>query len=758
MTAISAEVRGVWAAVFALTAGISACQTDTPVDPPGASDCAAEANGCIPPDERPSEPGTAVKLSLSQSDQDALAKLDEQVVPLASATAESLLEAHPVPFANELDYDPMAAVGLDLIQASGLALAENELTTLGEQGFVISPDKRFPNMAFGLHTIYAHDLPVYISIDPILNSVHVAYEAILKSIESGVLSRDLEAVLDGARKRNAEHAAAAEVRKDLDFYFTVALSLLRGQAVKPIAGADASLVATFLKHAAAASGNEEVELFGVPRQLDFSQFTPRGHYVDSPELTRYFQAMMWLGRTDFRLIETQPDGSQVFHRRQLNSVLALRDAVADVKTQFERIDAIVTAFVGQHDYMQLREVDALLGDLGVSSADELDAVSDETIAQTIIDRGYGAQRIMSQVIFKAVGTAGTLPLDRSFAFLGQRYVVDSHVFSEVTYDRVLPGPSTEARYMPDPLDAAYAALGNDAALQLLRDDLDKHGYAPQLERVRLLIDAYDADFWQENLYNGWLSALQALSPTAAQLEQLPSVARSERWSRRVLSTQLASWAQLRHDTILYAKQSYTTGNACEFPDAYVDPYPEAFARLAQFAEQGKRIGALLGDNESTPGVHTITSYFDELFSVANILRDMAEQQQKGIPFNEAQMAFVNDAVKAKGGTCGGPTNFTGWYARLLLGKDDGGMEPTIADVHTDPGGTRPAHVLHVATGLPRLIVLTVNSCNGPRAYAGVSYSFHEVMTDGLVRLNDQEWETKAPGAADVPWMDPLLGR
>jgi hypothetical protein len=38
------------------------------------------------------------------------------------------------------------------------------------------------------------------------------------------------------------------------------------------------------------------------------------------------------------------------------------------------------------------------------------------------------------------------------------------------------------------------------------------------------------------------------------------------------------------------------------------------------------------------------------------------------------------------------------------------MDPTIADVHTDPGGVRPAKVLHVATGLPRMMVVTANSC------------------------------------------------
>ncbi|MGL1562999.1 DUF3160 domain-containing protein, partial [Vibrio parahaemolyticus] len=47
----------------------------------------------------------------------------------------------------------------------------------------------------------------------------------------------------------------------------------------------------------------------------------------------------------------------------------------------------------------------------------------------------------------------------------------------------------------------------------------------------------------------------------------------------------ASWAQLRHDTILYAKQSYTMTkerSAVNRPrpvQGYVEPVPEFYARL-----------------------------------------------------------------------------------------------------------------------------------------------------------------------------------
>jgi hypothetical protein len=129
-----------------------------------------------------------------------------------------------------------------------------------------------------------------------------------------------------------------------------------------------------------------------------------------------------------------------------------------------------------------------------------------------------------------------------------------------------------------------------------------------------------------------------------------------------------------------------------------------------------------------------------------------------MPFDQAQMAFLNDAVKTQAKGCGGPSSYTGWYARLLFDRSDDDMDPTIADVHTDPGGNRPAKVLHVGTGLPRLMVLTVDGCTGPRAYVGVASAYHEVITD-LNRLTDSKWADQLRSdnrPAEVPWMTSIL--
>jgi hypothetical protein len=358
---------------------------------------------------------------------------------------------------------------------------------------------------------------------------------------------------------------------------------------------------------------------------------------------------------------------------------------------------------------------------------------------------------------------GTLPLSSSFALLGQRYVVDSHVFSNVVYDRVQGG--SVKRMMPNPLDVGFAALGNDQAGLLLDPELSQWSYAPDLHMMRVLVDAHPQEFWGKNLYNGWLTGLRELSPakTLANTTGLPEVAKTEAWGRRLLNTQLASWAELRHDTLLYAKQSYTGGSSCEFPDAYVDPYPGFYQRIAELAERG---GDMVGTLDLSSNQYLATqlpAYFTNLRAVALMLGEMAKNERAGLPLTPEQLAFINQAVKIQWG-CGDPEGAEGWYAKLFFNNYDSvKRDPTIADVHTQPtdaNGNVVGRVLHVGTGAPRLMVVTADTCGTPRAFVGLASSYFEKITENFDRMTDEQWSSEILSANpdDVAWMKDLVVR
>ena len=720
-------------------------------------------------EETPAKPqGTALPPTPMAPDQQAeLDALLGEAQRTANMTAAEFSDQYAVSFKNGLAYDPTQADGLPLIQASSLGLDADELQKLATNGFVISEKKHFPTFVYGYESIYALDLPLYVSADSILYAVHRSYDAILKAVEIASLSPELQKMLEAMRAELAAGGGAAlgaEARADADLFTAVALALLTDQAVPPVAGANEADILALVAGAKAHEGMGETRLFGTTRIMDYSQFEPRGHYTDAPELERYFRAMMWLGRIDFRIIETQSDGSQIFQRRQLEGAYVLHAlAQGPELTRFERIDSAIRSFVGESDYMTLPQLDGLLADLGVQDASGLAGVADQKIAETMLQKGYGTQRISSHIMINGLGE-GTLPLSSSFALFGQRYVVDSHVFSNVVYDRVQKG--NVYRMMPNPLDVGFAALGNDQAGQLLLPELEKFKYAPDLHMMRVLVDAHPGTFWNDNLYNRWLVSLRELSPQktlAGDATGLPGVAKTEAWGRRLMNTQLASWAELRHDTLLYAKQSYTGGASCQFPDAFVDPYPGFYARIAELAEHGTAMVGTLDLSSNTSLAQRLPEYFATLRDIAQKLGEMAQNERDGVPLTQEHLDFINQAVKVQMG-CGDPEGSTGWYANLFFDNYQSVQEdPTIADVHTQPtdeAGAPVGRVLHVGTGLPRLMVVTADPCGTPRAFVGLASSYFEQITSNFERMTDEDWakglETTTP--ADVPWMTDLVSR
>lgn len=701
--------------------------------------------------------------TLNESQQQELARLKTELAAGQALDSSGILAKHALETLPNLSYDPRTSEFLDRIQASALALNDNELSVLGSNGFVISKRQGFPTFVRGYAAIYSEDLPVYISADAILEAVHSSYDSILSITEANALMGAVSEMLEGMHRRLPDLAAANSASApDLDVFLSVARSLLGGAEIAPVAGGDAASIHRLYQLALAPSGQESLTLFGETRDFDASQFQPRGHYTNSTQFTAYFRAMMWLGRTDFRLIETNRDGSQTFQRQQYDAMLLLRQTMGDAELErFQKIEATLQAFVGESDSMIVPQIDALIADLGGLEAAR--AAKDDRVEAALRAGGYGIQRIASQIMTND-GVVATLPLARSFGLFGQRYVLDSHVFSQVVYDRL---PSK--RMMPNPLDVAFAALHNDQALPLLGSELAKfEGYPGALEGARILSDAHDATFWNGNLYNLWLSSLRALSPNTNLAQPaksgMPQVTGTQAWGRRILSTQLGSWAELRHDTLLYAKQSYTGVPSCNYPDAYVDPYPEFFGKLRLFAERGLSLADLLEGSWTFQG-GALRAYFTKLDNTLTTLEGMAKNQRAGTPFTEEQLAFVNRAVRIDALVDGCTTVDVpnGWLSDLYFDPMSSiKAAPTIADVHTQPGdegGSIVGNVLHVAIGYPRLMITTVDTCQGPRAYAGVAFAYHEQVTSDFKRLNDQEWSTQLRGGAppaDVPWMAPVL--
>jgi Protein of unknown function (DUF3160)/Secretion system C-terminal sorting domain len=635
-------------------------------------------------------------------------------------------------------------------------ITAGELELLKKNKFVVTERLSYPTMAQALDDIFHNDLPLFLSTDIILNTLHISYDNILMDLEAGQLEPDIKEVLSLMRGSFSDIAekykdvpGLSDPLKDVDLYLTIALSLADSTTYDAML-TDPATVDTFL-NAIYSESVVSLPLFTGPehlRELDFSQFKPRGHYntpldwYQSKTLSKYFRTMMWLGRMDFWL--TPPDSDlwtkEEIRRMHLGAYILNELLHASGADDILAVnDNIITFMVGESDNLTPSEYDGILAEF-IPGTDAALLLNDE-----IYDPYYNAvasslvaqQKILSCILYSDPMDPKPMELPVSFRLMGQRFTIDSYVFSNVVFDRITYGGSKVFRGLPYPLDAMFV-LGNDNALPLLQDELETYKYSQNLDALRYLADSYDSSFWQASMYNTWLQSMRELNPVDEQTGT-PYFMKTVAWQQQKLNTQLASWAQLRHDNLLYVKQSYT-GVMCSFPHTFVEPYPEFYNTIAEYCELASSYFSGLSEL-----IYHISSYFNKVKFIMQKLSVIAEKELKKEILNDDEILFLKQMLRESTEECGDPP-VMGWIADLyynsqkLLEKDY-----VIADVHTQPAdemGNLVGKILHVGTGRIDLGIFLANSPSSdyaPMAFIGPFMSYYDTVTEKFFRMTDELW-------------------
>jgi hypothetical protein len=527
-------------------------------------------------------------------------------------------------FFADFDADPAVVNAtripdLEPIRATDFRLSAEELGVFKKNGFVVSERQAMPSFADQFYRIWKDDMPVYVSTDAILHAWHRTYDAMLEELEETFLYENLDRLLDGMAGKLAEAAGQVgngvlkDSALDADYFLAVARTLLKGKPAPSALGQDARVAKTL-----EAIRAEEPELdtcfnlFGAPRAVDFSQFKVRGHYENSPRLGRYFQSVMWLGRTDLRLAGgpfqdsdcTEPHPAPP---RELGTALVL-NWLLNQSGQFERwrqFEQIIQVFIGWTDSATFAHLGELLKAAKIAALTDLpDLAALLRLQEQIVQGQIGVQNIHSDSFISPLGREQSR-LPQSFTVFGQKFVPDSWALAQSVFDSIIweedgkPGPEDKVRRrVPSALDVAFSTLGNNQTvpelLGRLKDQTparhpfrDGFNYQHNLAAVRGVMDGQGPGAWTSNLYMDWLGTLRELSKPLTDPE-FPQALRTKAWAMKSLNTQLASWSQLRHDTILYAKQSYTGGAACEFPAVLVEPHPTFWTRMREMVERTRQ--------------------------------------------------------------------------------------------------------------------------------------------------------------------------
>ncbi len=475
-----------------------------------------------------------------------------------------------------------------------------ELAVLKKNGFVVSERMGSHSFTDLYYRLYARDLPVFVTTDSMLHAWHRYFDRLLEGMELEYFQPEFQAMLAAmsaeipAAQKVYGKGALAEALTDADFFLAVAGNLL-GQGTPSALGQEKRVAA-----AVQACNGEQMELkfslFGRGRDIDFSQFKPRGRYDQNEMSKKYFRSVMWLGRIDFRIAGSDSADQD---QRELAGAIVMHDLLvrAKMKERWQQLDRVLLHLIGKADSLNFSQLGSVLADAKIQNADQVTPATLAALRTRILESKIGEQHIRGEWFNVDPNDPRKFVLPRSFCFMGQRFILDSWVLSKIVYDDIIWNEEKVQRRIPSCVDVGFAVLGNDHLVPTLTQRMkDKSGkqfrdgvpYQHNLAAARNIVDRLPPSTGKESLYADWLGCLRELSKPTTDV-QYPEAVRTREWAMKTTMTQMASWTQLRHDTILYAKPSYTSGVLCEYPAGFVEPVPHFWKRYEQMILRTKDV-------------------------------------------------------------------------------------------------------------------------------------------------------------------------
>ena len=461
---------------------------------------------------------------------------------------------------------------------------------------------------------------------------------------------------------------------------------------------------------------------------DYSQYKPRGYYDGDAQLERYFRVMMLYGHLNY----AQTD--ETMNRCALLLTMALKENEASRKEWGDVYD-VTSFFVGQSDdltyYEYLPVIDAAYG----KEASVKDLIGNQSAFEKYLEgiRGLRAPEINSVVFTDNNGETDRREEAKGFRFMGQRFTLDAAIFTQLTYSQLEMTEDNYGRMLPSGLDVP-AALGSDLALEILVEEEGVDRYPNYFDTIQKLRDKIQTmkDYWSSSLYGGWLYTLRPLLEEKG--EGYPSFMTNQNWQKKSLEGFLASWTELKHDTILYAKQMMAEmggGDDYEYDDrGYVEPQPELYARLYALTKttiKGLEERGYLGESDKEG--------LEILGELSMRLRDISVKELQ----NESLTDDEYELIRSYGGCLEHL-----WHDTI---KDDATSTyvdsaefpmALVADVATDPNGVCLEEAIG---GAARIYVIFPIDGELHIAIGGVFnyYQFVQPLSD---RLTDKEWRIK----------------
>jgi hypothetical protein len=484
------------------------------------------------------------------------------------------------------------------------------------------------------------------------------------------------------------------------------------------------------------AGGPETSFLG--NREDYSQYKVRGHYTKNGILGAYFRTLMWFGRINFNL-GGDNESARESASRLAPAALFITDITENspkLKQLWESLFDPITALIGASDDISFYELIPLWNK--VKGAGFAQWYSDPEKVNTFISGEYKNLRppvISGNSLFDGSFDGGPelekrLP-PMGWRLFGQRYTLDSEIHHNASSPRLF------GRTMVQGLDI-LKVFGSKTADRLLREN--DYPKWPELEKVlngmQQSLGNEKDDFWLSTYYTNILYQIR----TQAVFENGAGFYFTEKpgWNLKAMNSAHGTWAELRHDTILYVKQSYAemSGGRVDptfrtkplpLPVHYIEPnvpfwitsamgIQKMYTVLDKYHYLDEKTGEVLA------GMH-------RRFVIA---AEISGQEAENQAVSRTDLTWIS--------------NFADELAALVLVNEGNSSGYTdnpdnlrmalIADVFTD---SDTGKALETAVGIPYRLYIPLNDKQGGKRIAvGYGFSYYEFVSDS--RYTNEEWK------------------
>jgi hypothetical protein len=577
----------------------------------------------------------------------------------------------------------------------------------------------------------------FITTDIFLHSFHLLFDQMLQKFERTYMAPKLAenlteiiGFLDTARK-HIEKDGFTEQGFNIAYEMLTVTRVLLSE--KPNTSGLSSRAKGEINKIVAASVMENSEI--TAQKIDYSLFKPRGHYTLTPEFERYFLAVSYLGLAELQLRDK--DENLIMPNIAAAAVISLAlDAHIKTWEKFENSMNFLVGVPNAGDPKLFREI--VRNCLGGKGMDSWKLLNNDTelskLAMNIMENVPGP-KIQSVVGIDKEGSDFE-NRDVVFRISPKRFTYDAYIMNWLTSPRV--GTDEKPRNLPKGTDV-MAVFGSSIANALSKSDYDVKNYETNLLKLKDEVAGYLAK--ENTVYASWLEAFRAGFDDSGS-EQF--FYRNAGWQWKKLATNLASWAELKRDTILYAEQSMAEmGDGGDWyagrfeppqPRGYVEPDPQFFTAMLNatnfLLSFIKEYGVESNDDEDEVLYSERLGKFSEMLTT---MKNIAQKQVAKETLSPLEYAAIKETARAFDDKLLLPVH------SAVFNLDEGELRKMaiIADVATDGLFGR---VLEVGVGVPRAIYVFANDqSGGARVTKGYVFSYYEFEHPVSKRMTDEEW-------------------